>query len=84
VACFYCGTILDVENLSADHRHPSSKEGKDTEVNLRLICKMCNTTKSDFSEEQFLGLLKTAREYSCEKLLRSKLRASNLMFRGRK
>ena len=84
VACFFCGTILTVENMSADHRNPKSKEGKDTEINLRLICKMCNTTKSDFSEECFLALLKTSREHGVEPLLRTKLRASNLVFGGRR
>jgi hypothetical protein len=42
--CVLCGTK---ENLTLDHIYPWSKGGPDTEDNLRVLCRSCNSTKRD-------------------------------------
>ena len=51
VHCFYCGTFMKPETVSAlctnDHVHPLSKGGKDYLHNLVFACIECNRQKRD-------------------------------------
>lgn len=40
--CVLCSTT---EDLTLDHIHPWSKGGPDTEENLRVLCRPCNSSK---------------------------------------
>lgn len=42
--CVLCGSK---ENLTLDHIYPWSKGGPDTEDNLRVLCRSCNSAKRD-------------------------------------
>lgn len=43
-ACRLCGATDD---LTLDHIHPWSLGGPDTEANLRVLCRPCNSSKGD-------------------------------------
>ncbi|SMF01177.1 5-methylcytosine-specific restriction endonuclease McrA [Alteromonadaceae bacterium Bs31] len=45
--CMYCGLYVDVEDLSRDHVHPSSRGGADKWENVVAACKRCNQRKGD-------------------------------------
>jgi hypothetical protein len=40
-----CTECTAVEDLTLDHRHPWSLGGPDTEENLRVLCRPCNSSK---------------------------------------
>ena len=40
--CTKCGAI---ENLTIDHKHPTSMGGLDTPCNLQVHCRSCNASK---------------------------------------
>lgn len=54
--CFYCGEYLEKEKKTVDHIKPVSKGGKDTEENIAVACRRCNTNKSDYSLDEFIKL----------------------------
>lgn len=69
--CEYCGVEITLENASMDHKEPranskvrvggyTSEELRflDRRENLHIVCKKCNNTKSDFSDDQFIRLLR--------------------------
>jgi len=43
-SCVLCGAT---EDLTLDHIHPWSKGGPDTYENLRVLCRSCNSRKSN-------------------------------------
>ncbi|MFP3986934.1 HNH endonuclease [Streptomyces sp. E11-3] len=43
-ACVHCGAA---EDLTLDHVYPWSLGGPDTEANLRVLCRPCNSSKGD-------------------------------------
>ena len=54
--CIYCGTKLTKENATADHIVPISKGGNNTQVNLIVCCKDCNSERGNLSFKTFMGL----------------------------
>ena len=45
--CKSCEKAFDISEMEADHIIPWSKGGKTVEENCQLLCKLCNSTKSD-------------------------------------
>jgi 5-methylcytosine-specific restriction endonuclease McrA len=78
--CRYCHEELTLDNCSADHRVSTKNGGKNTEDNFAIICKKCNRGKSDFNEDFFLELLKTADKYGQRKSLLGKLAQATTIF----
>lgn len=50
--CSYCGSH---ERLEMDHKHPRSRGGTNDEANLQWLCRTCNRSKSDMTEEEFVA-----------------------------
>ena len=46
-SCPYCSKTSDVNNAEADHIHPVNKGGLTTMQNMVLICKKCNSKKTN-------------------------------------
>ena len=46
-SCPYCSKASDVNNAEADHIHPVNKGGLTTMQNMVLICKKCNSKKTN-------------------------------------
>ena len=42
----FCSKCNRKENLSVDHKHPIAFGGLDTPVNLQVLCRSCNASKS--------------------------------------
>lgn len=69
--CLYCEGPLTLENVSLDHKRafgsslrrlpgPATRLERlllDRIENLQLICKLCNSTKSDLDADEFEALL---------------------------
>ena len=50
--CAYCGQTYKRKELTRDHVHPQSKDGKDVWENVVTACKPCNSWKDDMTLEQ--------------------------------
>ena len=55
LGCQYCG---DVGFLEVDHKHPRSKGGGDHVSNLQWLCRKCNRSKSNLTEQEFFDHIK--------------------------
>jgi hypothetical protein len=51
--CGYCGGAVSDIDFAVDHVEPKSKGGKDSLGNIILVCKSCNSAKSNRSLEWF-------------------------------
>jgi 5-methylcytosine-specific restriction endonuclease McrA len=74
-ACKYCATILDLENMTFDHKEPYKSQEKrrnkienaslrrrlDAKENLHVICQPCNQVKGAMALADFESLLEWAR-----------------------
>jgi 5-methylcytosine-specific restriction endonuclease McrA len=47
ISCPYCERTHITEEMVLDHIYPVAKGGLDTDENTVLVCKQCNTKKSD-------------------------------------
>jgi len=54
VDCLYCGVRLNISNATTDHIVPISKGGNNTQVNLVICCKECNSQRGDKDFYKFL------------------------------
>jgi hypothetical protein len=88
--CRYCKTLLMLKNVSADHRLPISRGGRNLLSNIDFICKSCNKAKSDFSSVEFEYLLslldqmeKKFKNFPAKRRVLSALRISNSFRQGR-
>lgn len=54
--CIYCGVKLTKENATADHIVPISKGGNNTQINLIVCCKDCNSERGNLDFNTFIGL----------------------------
>jgi 5-methylcytosine-specific restriction endonuclease McrA len=51
--CAYCGTLLESETLTQDHRIPLSRGGSEWASNLVPACRSCNSRKHNTSEREW-------------------------------
>lgn len=76
--CAYCGAIITLKTASLDHMEPlrglhraigALRRPLDRASNLQIVCRTCNTAKSDMSDGDFKKLLAFLRAnppiYSC-------------------
>lgn len=56
VACYYCGTVLSLSDLTVDHVVPLSGGGTSTWKNLVPACGACNCDKGSLSLQEFREL----------------------------
>ena len=52
--CPYCSKASDVNAAEADHIHPVNKGGLTTMQNMVLICKKCNSKKTNLMLQSIL------------------------------
>ena len=52
--CLYCETVLNEENATADHIVPISNGGNNTQVNLIVCCKSCNSERGNLEFKSYL------------------------------
>lgn len=45
--CQLCGVTEEIQKLTVDHMHPSSKGGKTKRENIQVLCMPCNSFKKD-------------------------------------
>lgn len=55
--CRFCKKPLTAKTCEADHRIPISRGGLNCPANIVPICRICNVTKSDKTEAEFLARL---------------------------
>lgn len=55
--CRYCFEPLTRKSVTADHRVPQSKGGKDHQHNIAACCVRCNRAKGSMSERAFLSAI---------------------------
>jgi hypothetical protein len=66
--CRYCGMKLNPKNWHLEHVIPLANSGKNQRENLAGACKMCNTMKHAFREEDFLLRCEKIYKYHQEKV----------------
>ena len=67
--CYYCREEVTKDNATLDHLIPQSKDGKNTEENLKTSCLLCNSIKSGKTyEEAAPHLLKSVSERKKRKI----------------
>lgn len=54
--CRYCGTELNEETVTMDHRIPLAKGGTNWISNLVPACKSCNCSKRDKTEQEYMAV----------------------------
>lgn len=52
--CIYCNTLLDQDNITADHIIPVSKGGNNSRINLIPCCTDCNEERGDEDFHKYL------------------------------
>ena len=55
--CLYCDEMLNMKNMSLDHRVPISRGGMKEKWNLWPITMQCNDRKGNFTEKEYKALL---------------------------
>jgi 5-methylcytosine-specific restriction endonuclease McrA len=53
--CRYCGRPVAIETSSLDHVVPRSRGGTNAPSNLALVCRNCNTRKSDLLPREIMA-----------------------------
>lgn len=53
--CAYCDEDVEADDRTADHVIPLSRGGAHSASNLVVACFMCNSTKSDRTDIEFIG-----------------------------
>lgn len=57
--CFYCGVLVQPNEVHIDHKTPKSRDGSNELENLVVACVDCNHLKHTRTAEEFLMFLKT-------------------------
>ena len=52
--CYYCKEVIEEKFKTIEHKQPLNKGGKHSMDNLTMACYLCNCTKKDMTEEEFL------------------------------
>ncbi|MFL6427804.1 MAG: HNH endonuclease [Acidobacteriaceae bacterium] len=83
--CTYCGTPIDIRNLSLDHQEPVSRGGSLALDNLIECCADCNRLKGALTAEEFGLLLEFLRTLppAAQTDLRRRLNAGAMGVRNR-
>lgn len=58
IHCYYCNQVTSKDKRTCDHRVPLNKGGVHGISNLVMACHICNSTKRDMLEEEFINYLK--------------------------
>ena len=66
--CCYCDESTDINQSEADHIHPVNKGGLTTLQNMVLICKDCNTKKTNLTLRRFCVKYNYDYDQVCERL----------------
>jgi 5-methylcytosine-specific restriction endonuclease McrA len=66
--CIYCLKLNNVKLAEADHIHPVNKGGLTTMQNMILICKNCNSKKSNQTLRVFCKKSNFNYDKICERL----------------
>ena len=69
-ACPYCNNNSDIESAEADHIHPVNKGGLTTMQNMVLICRKCNSNKTNLMLRVFCKKQDYVYDEVCERLER--------------
>lgn len=62
--CHYCDKPVFGDDVTVDHRIPSSRGGPDEDWNYAIACKECNNDKGDMTEEEYMAFKKEHRSRS--------------------
>lgn len=81
--CRYCKVKLTIDNCSADHAISLANGGNSDKNNLDIICKSCNSAKSDMNWDLFAALIRVARDYEEEDSFISRLKKASLIYTRR-
>lgn len=54
--CQYCQSILVLSGAEIDHRRPISRGGSFSIQNLCIACKLCNQTKGELTDIEFVQI----------------------------
>lgn len=76
--CYCCGKVLKDGELTLDHYYPRNHGGISIPNNLKPCCATCNSTKSDFTLEEFERLRQIKSEYR-RKVFRKKVTKRNII-----
>jgi len=60
--CLYCETKLNFNNATADHIVPISNFGNNSQVNLIVCCRDCNSERGDLNFNEYLKIKNTKYE----------------------
>jgi hypothetical protein len=52
--CYYCKEFTPEKFRTIEHKHPLNKGGQHSINNLTMACSLCNVTKRDMTEQEFL------------------------------
>ena len=69
-SCPYCSKASDINTAEADHIHPVNKGGLTTMQNMVLICKKCNSKKTNLMLRVFCKKQGHNYEEVCDRLER--------------
>lgn len=67
--CYYCGTVLTVDNRTIDHMIPKARGGMNKQSNRVWCCKACNSLKMDMTVEEFFLYKSLRRMYKGKELV---------------
>jgi 5-methylcytosine-specific restriction protein A len=87
--CTYCGQVLMLKTVSADHKLPLSRGGRNLLSNVQFVCKSDNKSKGNMSDEEYRYLLarldemeKEFPDFPARRHVLSALRISNSFRQG--
>lgn len=78
--CAYCRRFLSRDEVTADHRVPKARGGRDSKANIKAACLMCNRAKGNQRASKFMKLIRkgnsgTFWEQLCQAVYRINQRA---------
>lgn len=61
--CPYCEDVVKIKTFSLDHMMPVSRGGNLAILNLMVVCKRCNLSKGQMSDDEYRKFLKTLSDF---------------------
>lgn len=78
--CPICDEVMgDIEEVSLDHKQPTSRGGQPGLDNCAIVHKECNSIKGDFTIEEIRYLIESVNSEAWE-ILKNRLKRSTLIF----